>query len=87
MTNYIRNMKKMRGYDEVMKVKSSEKFEMSSNFMLTQESTSTNEEQMESNSSRGICSCIVDISIPDIFEEEMEEESVCFNCHRNTIVF
>ena len=37
---------------------------------------------MQSNISRGIGSCIVDISIPEIFEKEVEEESVCFNCHR-----
>ena len=50
--------------------------------MSMQESISTNEEQMQSNISCGIGSCIIDISIPKIFEEEVEEESVCFNCHR-----
>ena len=82
MQNYNNNMKKIRGYEEEKKVKSSEKFEISPGFMSTQESMSTNEEEMQSNTFGGIGSRIVDISIPEIFEEEVEEESVCFNCHR-----
>ena len=48
---------------------------------------STNEEQLQSNTPCGICSCIVDISIPEIFEEEVEEESICFNCHSTQHTF
>ena len=75
-------MRKIREYEEEKEVKSSEKFEISPDYMSTQKSRSTNEEEMQSNTFRGIGSRIVDISIPEIFEEEAEEESVCFNCHR-----
>ena len=44
MMNYNKNMRKIRGYEEEKEVKSSEKFEISSGFMSTQESTPTNEE-------------------------------------------
>ena len=60
---------------------------MCSDYMSTQESLSTNEEQLQSNTPCGIGSCIVDISIPEIFEEEVEEENVCFNCHRTQHTF
>ena len=82
MNTYYYNMKKIRGYEEEKEVKSSEKFEIFPDYMSTQESRSTNEEEIQSNTFRGIGSRIVDISIPEIFEEEVEEESVCFNCHR-----
>ena len=82
MKNYSRNMKKIREYEVGKKFKSSEKFAMTREPLSTQESTPTNEEEMQSNTIRGIGSCIVDISIPEIFEEEVERESVCFNCHR-----
>ena len=82
MKTYYENMKKIRGYEEEKKVKLSEKFEIYPDYMSTQESRPTNEEEMQANTFRGIGSPIVDISIPDIFEKEVEEESVGFNCHR-----
>ena len=45
MKTYYKNMKKIRGYEEEKKVKSSEKFEISSGFMSTQESMPNNEEE------------------------------------------
>ena len=82
MKTYYENMKKIRGYEEDKKVKLSEKFEVSSDYISTQESRSTNEEEIQSNTFSGIGSRIVDISLPEIFEKYVEEESVCFNCHR-----
>ena len=80
--NYNRNMKKIRGYEDGKKLKSSEKFGMTIESLSMQESMPTNAEEMQSNTFCGIGSRIVDISIPEIFEKEVEGESVCFSCHR-----
>ena len=69
MRNYYNNMKKIRGYEEEKEVKSSEKFEISPDYMSTQESRSTNEEEIQPNTFGRIGSRLVDISIPEIFEK------------------
>ena len=82
MKSYERNMKKIRDYEKEKKVKESEKFELSSEYQLMEENTSINGESKQGNSSNGIGSRIVHISMPEVFEEKEEEEIVCFNCHR-----
>ena len=44
--NYYNNMKKIRRYEKEKEIKLSEKFEMCSDYMFTQESVSKNEEQL-----------------------------------------
>ena len=46
LKNYYNNMRKIRKYEKEKEIKSSEKFEMCSDYMSTQESVSTNEEQL-----------------------------------------
>lgn len=87
MMNFNRNMKEIREYEEEKNIKLSEKFEMTIEFLSSQDSMSANEEHFQSTISSKIGSCIVHMSIPETFEEEVEEESVCFNCHRTQHTF
>ena len=55
---------------------------MFSDYISAQESMSTSAEILQSNISCGFGCRIVDTPIPEIIEEEVGEEIVCFNCHR-----
>ena len=76
MKNYLKNMKKIRDYEKEKEVKESEKFELSSEYLSMEESTSMNAERKQGNCGNGIGSRIVDISMPEVFEEKEEEEIV-----------